>query len=317
MSTNTRITRSKGKSDGLSLPAMLRPWRKPTNMENDNGDTILNTTFDAGSSQHHPHTPIHTSPLRCQSTPPQTGTVRKQETPVTAVSAAPQKPITPRIPLPTSPNSGSHLSQLSAPLFTENRCSSTSGEELEVDAEVTLINRRNKPNRTFTHNSTTGRPMSTLTTMDYTTQGDPNQVVPTTPLMFMSTTTKNQFLGTNNFFIPDGCHRHIHDIHDKVFHAGYLENDNNAYLLELPGLEKMLHTWKMSGQFYAVYGDSYQRMSMKPMLQQAWETGELINQLAATRQAFRYTKLTGPTPPLINRSPPTVSISCQPDDILS
>ena len=52
MSSNTRVTRSKGKSDGLSLPARSRPRRKPTNMENDNGDTILNTTFDAdaGSS---------------------------------------------------------------------------------------------------------------------------------------------------------------------------------------------------------------------------------------------------------------------------
>ena len=81
--------------------------------------------------------------------------------------------------------------------------------------------------------------------------------------MFMSTTTKNQFLGTNDFFVPDGSNRRIHDIRNKVFHAGYLENGNNAYLLELPGLEKMLHTRKflmdkMSGQFYAVYGESYQ-----------------------------------------------------------
>ena len=45
--------------------------------------------------------------------------------------------------------------------------------------------------------------------------------------------------------------------------------------------------------------------------------GELINQLAVTRQAFGYTKLTGPTPPLINGSPPTASTSRQPDDILS
>ena len=238
---------------------MSRPWRKPTNMENDDGDTILNTTFDADSSQHHPQMPIHTSPLRCQSMPPQTGTNRMQETPVPAVPVAPQKPITPRIPLPTSPASGSHLSQLSAPLYTEDRCSSTSGEELEVDTEATLINRRNKPNRMFMHNSTTGRPTSTPTTMDYTTQGDPNQVAPSTPpLMFMSTTTKNQFLGTNNFFIPDGSDRCIHDIRDKVFHAGYLENGNNTYLLELPGLEKMLHTQKflmdeMLGQFYAVW----------------------------------------------------------------
>ena len=323
MSTKTRITRSKGKSDGLSLPVMLRPQRKPTNTENDDdGDTILNTTFNAGSSQHHPQMPIHTSPLRCQSMPPQTGTIRMQETPVPAVPVAPQKLITPRIPLPTSPDSGSHLSQLSASLFTEDRCSSTSGEELEVDTEVTLINRRHKPNRTFTHNSTTGRPMSTPTTMDYTTQGDPNQVAPSTPLMFMSTTTKNQFLGTNNFFIPDGSDRRIHDIWDKVLHAGYLKNGNTAYLLELPGLEKMLHTQKflmdkMLGRFYAVYGNSYQRMSMKPMLQQAWETGELIDQLAAMRQAFGYTKLTGPTPLLINESQPMASTFTKPDDILS
>ena len=288
MSTDTRVTRSKGKSDGLSLPEMSRPQRKPTNTENDNGDAILNTTFNAGSSQHHPQMPIHTSSLRCQSMPPQTGTMRMQETPVPAVPAVPQEPITPCIPLPTSPTSGSHLSQLSAPLFTEDRCSSTPEEELEVDAEVTLINRRNKPNRMFTHNPTTGGPTSTPTTMDYTTQGDPNQVAPSTPLMFMSTTTKNQFLGTNNFFIPDGSDRHIHDIRDKVFHTGYLENSNNTYLLELPGLEKMLHTQKflmdeMSGQFYTVYGNSYQRMSTKPMLQQTWETGELIDQLAVMR----------------------------------
>ena len=49
----------------------------------------------------------------------------------------------------------------------------------------------------------------------------------------------------------------------------------------------MLHTSKflmdeMSGQFYAVYGITYQRMSTKPMLEQSWGTGELINQLAAT-----------------------------------
>ena len=108
---------------------MSRPWRKPTNTENNDGDTILNTTFNAGSSQHHPQMPIHTSPLRSQSMPPQVGTVSMQETPVPAVPAAPQEPITPHIPLPASPTSGSHLSQLSSPLFTEDRCSSTPEEE--------------------------------------------------------------------------------------------------------------------------------------------------------------------------------------------
>ena len=265
MSTNTRVTRSKGESDGLSLPMRTRPTRKETILGKEGG-TALNTTFNMGLDQHHQQTPTHT-------------------------------------PLPTSPTSGSQPSQLSAPLFKEDRYSSTSEEETEADAEVTLINGRNQLNRTFAHNSTTEKPMSTLTTMDYTTQGDPNQVSPSTPHnMFMSTVTETNFLGTNNFFIPDGSDRHIHQFHNKVFHAGYLENGNNAYLLELPALEKMLNTWKflmdeMSGQFYAVYGNSYQQMSTKLMLKQTWDARELIEQLVTGTQ-------------------PTASTSCQPDDSL-
>ena len=159
--------------------------------------------------------------------------------------------------------------------------------------------------------------------MDYTTQGDPNQIAPS---MLINTPvqdkTQNQFLGTNNFFIPDGSNRCIHEIQDKVFHTGYQENGNNAYLLELPRLGKMLHTSRflmdeMSGQFYATYGNTYQHMSTKPMLEQAWETGELSDQLAVTRQAFGYAGLSGPTPPL-NQSPPAACTTChQQDDILS
>ena len=73
---------------------------------------------------------------------------------------------------------------------------------------------------------------------------------------------------------------------------------------------------EMSGQFYAVYGNSYQQMSTKPMLQQAWATGDLIDELAATRQAFGYTGLASSTPPLAMGTQPTASTSCQPDDLL-
>ena len=84
----------------------------------------------------------------------------------------------------------------------------------------------------------------------------------------------------------------------------------------------MLHTSRflmdeMSGQFYAIYGNTYQCMSTKPMLEQAWETGELIDQLAAMRQAFGYAGLSGPMPPL-NQSPPAAHTTChQQDDTLS
>ena len=100
MSSNSRVTRSKGESDGLSLSARTRPRRKPTNMENDDGNTVLNTTFNTGSDQHHTQTPVHTSPLRCQSMPPQTDTVKLHETPVPAVPTTPHRPLT----LPHSPS---------------------------------------------------------------------------------------------------------------------------------------------------------------------------------------------------------------------
>ena len=212
------------------------------------------------------------------------------------------------MPLPASPTSSLHSS---APLFQENGYSSTSEEE----SEVTFT--RGRSNGTFL-NQHAERTTSTPTPSDYTTQGDPDASPSSS---FKPHNINDKFLGTNNYFMPDGSNRQIHQIHNKVFHAGYLENGKNAYLLELPALENMLNTCKflmdeMSGQFYAVYGNSYQKMSTKPMLQQAWATGELINELAATRQAFRYTGLAGSTPPLATGTQPTASTSQQPDDLL-
>ena len=73
---------------------------------------------------------------------------------------------------------------------------------------------------------------------------------------------------------------------------------------------------EMSGQFYAVYRNSYQRMSTKPRLQQTWATGALIDELAMTRQAFGYTELSGPAPPLAAGTQPTPSTSHRQDDLL-
>ena len=55
---------------------------------------------------------------------------------------------------------------------------------------------------------------------------------------------------------------------------------------------------------------------MKPMLKQTWDTRELIDQLAAMRQAFGYAGLAGSTPPLVTGTQPNTSTSCQPDDLL-
>ena len=256
MSTSTRITRSKGKLDGLSLPTRKRPTRKDTTSGR-NGGTALSTPGNTGWDQQQQM--LTQTPHLTQS--PEAASAERTEATAPMLPPGPYRPLTPCMPLPASPTSSSWSS---APLFKEDKYSSTSEEESEAD-EVTFIH--GKSNGTFS-NHQAKRPTSTPTTSDYTTQGDP---VASSSNLFRSNVISDEFLGTNNFFVPDGSNRRIHQIDNKVFHAGYLENGNNAYLLELPALENMLNTWKflmdeMSGQFYAVYGNSYQRMSTKPML---------------------------------------------------
>ena len=130
--------------------------------------------------------------------------------------------------------------------------------------------------------------------MDYSTQGDPDQAAP------QNEHIPKEFHGTNNYLIPDGTDHCIHDIQKKTFLPGHLENGNNAYLVELPDLKEMLRTERflmdeMSGQFYAIYGNSYQRMSTCPRLDAPWEKAELLDELAETRCAFGYAGLAGPT----------------------
>ena len=302
MSTNTKITRSKGESDRLSLPMRTRPTRRDTASGRNRG-TVLSTPGQEQQQQMLTQMPYLTQ------SPEAASAERTAIAPM--LPPGPHRPLRLRMPLPALPTSSPHSSAL---LFKDDRYSLTSEEESEAD-EVTFTHDRNN-GRFLNHQAE--RPTSTPTPSDYTTQGDPNA----SPYnLSKSNDTSDEFLGTNNFFVPDGSNRQIHQIDNKVFYAGYLENCNNAYLLELPALENMLNTRKflmdeMSGQFYAVYGNSYQRMSTKPMLQQAWATGDLTDELAVTRQAFRYTGLAGSTPPLAMGTQPTASTSQQPDDLL-
>ena len=299
MSASTRVTRSKGKSDGLSLPMRMRPTRKDTTSgRNKGGKDSQQQMLTQTSTQ----SQLATAAERTETTTPM-------------LPPGPHRPLTPCVSLPASPISSSVSS---TPLYKEDKYSSTSEEESEMEAEVTFLHDRSRTSGTFANNQAE-RPMSTPTTSDYTTQGD-QDASPSASNVFRSA-THNEFLNTNNYFVPDGSNRQIHQIPNKVFHAGYLENGNNAYLLELLALEKMLNTWKflmdeMSGQFYAVYGNTYQQMFTKPMIQQTWATGDLIDELAMTRQAFGYTGLARAAPPLAAGTQPTPSTSHQLDELL-
>ena len=297
MATSTRVTRSKGESDGLSLPMRSRSTRRDATSGRNGG------TRSTSGREHQQQMPTQ------MPHPTQSPEAASAERTAMAPTLPPglHRPLTPRMPLPASPASSLNSS---APLFQEEGYSSTSEEESEV---------------TFTHGRCNGTSPNqhaertlTPTPSNYMTQSDPNASPSGSS---KSHDITNEFLGTNNFFMPDGSNRRIHQIQNKVFHAGYLDNGNNAYLLELPALENMLNTHKflmdeMSGQFYAVYGNSYQRMSTTPMLQWAWAAGELIDELAAMRQAFGYTGLAGSTLPLAMETQPTASTSQQSDDLL-
>ena len=196
----------------------------------------------------------------CQSTPLHTQQAKMRETPVPVTTPAPARPITPHIPLPPTQDSGSHLSQLSCPLFTEDRYSTSSEDDQEAcDEEITQINKQGTPSQATTATVTLERPGSTQRPVDYSTQGDPDQVAPQTLSVQVTNHDPSQFKDVNNYFVPDFSGRHIHKIRDKVRYEGYLENGNSAYLMELPDLKDMLCTARFlmdeeTGQFYAVYG---------------------------------------------------------------
>ena len=210
---------------------------------------------------------------------------------------------TPQVPFQKlSQSSRLHLSQLSLPLFTEDRHStSTDNNEENCDAEITTITREQMPSQATTMVMSPPRPVSTSSTVDYSTQGDPNQMAPQGNYEYIQNNSTMPIQHTNNYLIPDGSDRCIHDIQDKTFHRGILENGHNAYLVELPDLKSLLCTSKylmdeVTGQFYAVFGNSYQCMCTTPRLIHSWEPGQLIDELAATRCAFGCMGPTGPVP---------------------
>ena len=174
-------------------------------------------------------------------------------------------------------NFKSHLSQLSGPLFTEDRYStSIVNDEESCDAITTTITRQWTPSQATTMTMSPTRPVSTPSMVDCSTQGDPNQMAPQRNHGY-NQNNPSVPIQHNDYLIPDGSDRCIHDIQDKTFHRGILENGHNAYLVELPDLKPLLCTSRylmdeIMGQFYAVFGNSYQCMCTIPRLTHTWET---------------------------------------------
>ena len=165
------------------------------------------------------------------------------------------------------------MSQLSGSLFTEDRYStSTINNKESCDAEITTITQEWTPSQATTRVMSPTRLVSTPSMVDCSTQGHPDQMAPQGNHGYNQNNPTMPIQHTNNYLIPDGSNRHIHDIQDKTFHRVILENRHNAYLVELPDLKALLHTSRylmdeVTGQFYAVFGNSYQHMCTIPRSQ--------------------------------------------------
>ena len=106
-------------------------------------------------------------------------------------------------------DSGSHMSQMSDPLFTEDRYSTSSGSDQEVcDQEVRNITRTHTPSETSTV-VMSPRPESGAT-VDYSTQGDPDQ--PAYSSLSDLAHDQQFILSTCNYLLPNGSRRRIYDI---------------------------------------------------------------------------------------------------------
>ena len=135
------------------------------------------------------------------------------------------------------------MSQLSGPLFTEDRYSTiTDNNEENCDTEITTITQQWMPSQTTTMVMSPTRPVSTPSMADCSTQGDPDQTAPQGNHGHNQNNSTVPIQHTNNYLIPDGSDRCINNIQDKTFHRGILENGHNAYLVELPDLKSLLHT---------------------------------------------------------------------------
>ena len=169
-------------------------------------------------------------------------------------------------------NSSSHISQMSGPLFTEDRLSTSSCSDQEIcDQEVRNITRTCTPLETSAL-VMSPRPGSD-TTVDYSTQGDPDQPAHSPPSGLAH--EQQLIINTLNYLLPDGSGRRIYDIPACQCQPFVLGNGHAAYQIKLENLEAVLETNtflmdRLTGQFHAVYEDGYRQMATTPMLLYPW-----------------------------------------------
>ena len=295
MSSNGRITRSKGPADGVSLPPITRP-KKGTNTEVETEKSMATQHQADGQGDQLGNTVEQTSPFARPGSRASASTAPANTTAVPLASNSPfvwpsswagsaqldsanTWPGPQAVRFPNAP--GSPVSSISGSMFPEDINTSGSWDLIDprCDAEVADI--------TGEQNQ---QPVNqTMNTSCDSTQANQNQGLPQ-----VNQVSLNQHLGTlynQDFFFTDTTGQRLSQIPDKSSYPYLLPNGHSVLQLRLPDLLIYLKIDAYlidvcTGHHYAVYSDCIEKMSILPKLYSTWEYKQLLQTIQSDAMHF-------------------------------
>ena len=286
MSSNSRITCSKGPSDDTSLPPYTRP-RKNTNTKADNtGSMSAPAQQQAEGPGDQLNSTVGYSPFARPgswagaSTAPATpmevlsASISPFARPGSHAGSAQPDVNSPRVALSATrfPNApSSPVSSISGSMFQEDLNTPTSWDLIDPDCDAEVAD--------ITKKQTQPQVNQAVNASINSTQAKPDQ-----GLEQVSNVSLNQNLGTlynQDFFIVDTTGRRLSQIPHKLNYPYPLPNRHSALQLRLPDLLIYLKmdTYLIdvnTGDHYAVYSDRIEKMSISPKLYSAWGYRQLL-----------------------------------------
>ena len=284
MSSNSRITRSKGPSDATSLPPYTRP-RKDTSTKADNAESLQSSTQRQGACDQLNSTVSH-SPFARPGSWAGASTAPTTPTGMPSTSASPfARPgsragsVRSEMDFPSavpqaarSSSCSSTISSIDDPVFPPDANTSTSWDVIDPDCDEEVAGITNRQSQ-----HQVGRPANA------NTDSDPSKW--DLGLKQVSDTNSTNNLGTlynQDFFVADTTNRRLSQIPNKTNYPYPLPNGHAALQLRLPDLLIYLKTdtYLMdvnTGEHYAVYSNKIQKMSVTPKLYSPWGTRQLLH----------------------------------------
>ena len=290
MSSNSRMTRSKGPVEELSLPPTR--MRKDVPTTNEGKENAPEVQANVQSQQRTADTP---PPFARPGSRAGTSTMPASEAgmlpaanspfarPDSRTGLAPQKP--------TSPQSS--LSSTSDHQMQEDENTSVSWDLVDTDTDAEVANINLAP----THQTVTNQNCADSINKTQNNAVDLNHELNT--------------LYNQDFFVADTMGRRLSQIVDKSNYSSLLPNGNAALQLRLPDLLIYLKTDTYlvdvkTGHHYAVYHNRIEKMSVLPKLYAAWPYRQLLQ--AIHDDAVRF-GVNSPEPDTSKQSAPAMQPS--------